>query len=44
MRSIKLNDEIDENNIKKKENSIAQKNLLQLDLMNSSKSTKKNES
>jgi len=44
MRSIKLNDEIDENNIKKKENSIAQKNLLQLDLMNSSKSTKKNKS
>lgn len=44
MRAIKLDDEIEENNIKKKENSITQKNLLQLDLMNSSKSTKKNKS
>jgi len=44
MKIIKLNDEIEEKNIKEKEHSIIQKNLLHLDLMNSSKSTKKNNS
>ena len=44
MRVIKLNDEIEENNISKKEYSITQKNLLKLEGMNSPQNNKRHKS